>query len=283
MAWERQLKDLKDSRAAEAAAEQARIDKVAGRIPLALSSKGIVFGTRVIDGVDFVVPVAQLQHMLISGVTGAGKSILMHALLFQLLRLDEIERLVLIDLKGGVSFYRYRSNPKVEVVYEMPDVQRLIDGLMALMVQRQNIMRENGTEFWRGGRVFVVIDEYAEIQTEIDAADTKEAKAAARRLAANLASISRRARALGIVLVCALQRPTVDSMDAAVRNNLNCRICMRAATNQLAASMLDDLDWLTVKPTELPTGQFYYYDASRGLTRLLKAQIAPGVDLADVS
>jgi S-DNA-T family DNA segregation ATPase FtsK/SpoIIIE len=265
------------------AAEQARLNKLSGRIPLAPDPAGIVFGTRIKDGVDFVVPFANLQHMLISGVTGAGKSVLMHALLYQLLRSDEVERLVLIDLKGGVSFYRYRDSPKVEVVYEMPDVMRVIDGLMALMVQRQNYMRENGIEFWRDGRVFVVIDEYAEIQTEIDSADTKEAKAAARRLAANLASISRRARALGIVLVCALQRPTVDAMDAAVRNNLNCRICMRAATNQLAASMLDDLERFTVQPTELPTGQFYYYNASRGLTRLLKAQIAPGVDLADVS
>jgi hypothetical protein len=47
--------------------------------------------------------------------------------------------------------------------------------------------------------------------------------------------------------------------------------------------MLDDLERLPVRPTELPTGEFYYYDASRGLTRLLKAQIAPGVDLADLS
>ncbi|CAL80015.1 Hypothetical protein; putative FtsK/SpoIIIE family protein [Bradyrhizobium sp. ORS 278] len=271
----------RESQAREAA-EQARVLKLSRPIPLAPQPGGIVFGTRIKDGVDFVVPLAHLQHILLSGVSGAGKTVLLHALLHQLVQSDQVERLVLIDLKGGVSFNRYRISPKVEVIYEMADVIRVIDQVMALMVQRQNYMRENGIEFWRQRRTFLVIDEYAEIQTEIDAADTKEAKAEARRLAANLASISRRARALGIVMVCALQRPTTDAMDAAVRNNLSCRICLRAATSQLAASMLDDLERLPVRPTELPTGEFYYYDASRGLTRLLKAQIAPGVDLADL-
>ncbi|MEY9607046.1 DNA segregation ATPase FtsK/SpoIIIE-like protein [Bradyrhizobium japonicum] len=154
---------------------------------------------------------------------------------------------------------------------------------MPVMAERQRIMRESGAEHYRGGKIFVVIDEYAEIQTELDTADTKEAKATAKRLAANLASIARRARALGIVLICALQRPTVDAMDAAVRNNLSCRICLRMATNQLAASMLDDLDRLSYSPTTLPTGRLYYYDAGRGVTRYLQAQIAPGVDLGQDS
>jgi hypothetical protein len=70
-------------------------------------------------------------------------------------------------------------------------------------------------------------------------------------------------------------------MDAAVRNNLGCRICLRMATNQLAASMLDDVDRLDESPTALPNGRLYYYDASRGVTRYLQAQIAPGVDLGD--
>ncbi|MDA9426235.1 hypothetical protein XH97_29560 [Bradyrhizobium sp. CCBAU 53380] len=48
-----------------------------------------------------------------------------------------------------------------------------------------------------------------------------------------------------------------------------------------ASSMLDDVDSLSVDPTQLPTGRFYFYDASRGEKRLLQAHIAPGVNLSD--
>ena len=271
--------ELEHSYALAQAKQLAREQKLSRPIPLASNAGGIVFGTQIEDGADFVVPVRQMQHMLVSGVSGAGKTTFMHQILHQLLHSFDVDRLILIDLKGGVSFYRYRDNSKVEVYYEMSDVVRIIDELMPVMAERQRVMRETGAELYRGGRIFIVIDEYAEIQTELDTADSKEAKSTARRLAANLASIARRARALGIVIICALQRPTIDSMDAAVRNNLGCRICMRAATNQLAASMLDDIERLRVSPTTLPNGRFYYYDASRGLTRLLQAQIAPGVEI----
>jgi DNA segregation ATPase FtsK/SpoIIIE, S-DNA-T family len=270
---------------AEIAREAARQRRLAGPIPLDITGAagGIILGTRIKDGSDFVVPVRKLQHMLIAGVAGSGKSVLMHSVIWQLVRSDEVERLLLIDLKGGVEFDRYRDSDKVRVVWEFREVADVIDDLTLLMAKRQDEMRNKRWQNWPGGRVFVVIDEYAEIQTDIDAADTREEKATAKRLAANLVSISRRARALGIVLICALQKATTDAMDSSLRNNLSCRICLRSANRATAASMLDSVDDLSVSPTELPTGRFYYYDASRGLYRLLQAHIAPGVDLGDIS
>ena len=78
-------------------------------------------------------------------------------------RVGEVEWLVLIDLKDGVSCYRYRDSPKVEALYEMLEVMRAT----GLMAQRQTYMRENGIELWRGGRIFVVIDEYTNNHSRI--------------------------------------------------------------------------------------------------------------------
>jgi DNA segregation ATPase FtsK/SpoIIIE, S-DNA-T family len=126
--------------------------------------------------------------------------------------------------------------------------------------------------------VFVIIDEYADLQTEIDTASGKEEKEVAKRLSLSLTRISRRARSVGIVMICALQKPTTDAMDSSLRSNLNCRICFRVGSSQLAASMLDGLDDAPVAPTSLRPGRFIYYDGGKQL--LAQAQIAPGIDLA---
>jgi DNA segregation ATPase FtsK/SpoIIIE, S-DNA-T family len=265
------------------AAEVARQKKLARPIPLARSPAGIVFGTKINNGEDLIVPVGQLQHMLIAGVSGSGKSVFTHQLLYQLARARDVERLVLIDLKGGVEFNRYRSFPNVKVVWEFTEVVSIIDELVQLMEERQDYLRDRDLQNWPGGRVVVVIDEYAEIQSDIDAADGKDQKATAKRLAGNLVRLARRARALGIILICALQKPTTDAMDSSLRTNLGCRICLRVSSSQLAASLLDELDDLPVDPRTLETGRFIYYDTSRGARYHMQAQIAPGVDLGEAA
>jgi len=273
-----------DQESARQAAELARLAERERRlskpIPLAPSSDGIVFGTLIKDGIDFVVPVRQIRHTLLAGVSNAGKSVLLKSIIYQLIRSPETERLVLIDLKEGVSFFGFKDSPKCEMIDELPDAMRVIAELMPIMKQRLRSMRETGTELYRGKRIFVLIDEYTEIQSAIDRSDKRSP---VREFADNLENLSRRARAAGIVIICALQRPTLDGISAAIRGNMDCRLVMRTATSQLAASMLEELDDLPVKPTQLPNGRYYYFDASRGVRRLLQAHVAPGTDLGDAS
>jgi hypothetical protein len=279
-----------EGRAAKAARERAEADAEAARlardrkmsapIPCARNPIGIVFGTRVKDAQDEVVPVRQLRHMLLCGVTGAGKSVLLHSVVWQLVNSPEVETIYAVDLKGGLEFNRYAASGKVHVVWEYADVVKIIDELMALARLRQEIMRENNLQNWPHGRTFVVIDEFAELQTSIDVAADREEKAIAKRLAANLLSLSRRARALGIVLVCAIQKATQDAMDSSFRGNLTLRLVLRTnskATAQGLFELGDDLRMLPVCPTQLPTGRYYYYDPARGLPRLLQTHIAPGI------
>ncbi|WP_377829309.1 FtsK/SpoIIIE domain-containing protein [Bradyrhizobium lupini] len=261
---------------------EAKMKRLEGPIALSDQTGLIVVGTAVETGDDFVLLPRRIPHMLVAGTTGSGKSVFLHQLVYQLVRAPEVERTILVDLKGGTEFYAYRDMPNAEIVWEFRDVVRVIDEVMALMTKRQNDLRERGLREWPDSRVFIVIDEYGDIQWEMDNATTREEKDAAKRLALNLRAISRRARSLGIVLVCALQKPTTDAMDSAVRTNLNLRACFRMS-RLLAASVLDELDELPVNPPELQTGRFIYYDASRGIRKHLQAQIAPCVELGDVS
>jgi DNA segregation ATPase FtsK/SpoIIIE-like protein len=231
-------------------------------------------------GDDLAYAVDKMPHMLIAGVSGSGKSVFQHQLLYQLVTSDAVGRLHLVDLKGGVTFNRYSDNAKVSVVWQFEEVIMLVDELMAESERRQAALRSQGQEFWRGPRIFLFIDEYAEIQTEIDNAP-KELRDDAKRLGRNLTSLARRARSLGIVLVCALQKATTDAMDSSLRTNLNLRVVFRQASRLMASSMLDDMDSLPADPLTLPAGRFILYDATRGLKAVMQTHIAPGIDLAN--
>jgi hypothetical protein len=266
--------------------EFARQRLLSGPIPFAgVVAGSIVLGTRVKTGDPYKVDLRKLRHLLLCGVSGAGKSVLLHLIMHQMVELPEFEKIVAIDLKGGVEFVRYRNNQKVEVVWNFDngDVARAVEGLMRLAEERQTYMRENGLQNWPAlGRVALVIDEFAEVQSAIDTAAEREEKVMARRLAKNLVSLARRARALGIHIVIAAQKHTTDAIDSALLNNLNWRLVLRQGATHTARALLDigdGFDELPEWPTELPTGRFYAYDTSTGGLKLLQAHVAPGVEL----
>ena len=279
--WALQCAKIEAERVTQQAEEAKRMSRLDDKIPLTVPEGGnkVVIGTNVADGWDLVVPLRNLQHTLVTGVNGSGKSVMLHSLLWQLERAEGVEKLVLIDLKGGVEFIDYAASPKARIIWDYREVVDVVDRIMIILEERQTLMRENRWKNWPNGRIFVVIDEYAELQGIMDTARSKEDKAIAERLSVNLEAIARRARALGVVLVCALQKPTLDAMSSAVRANLNLRLCFRM-TNSLAASVLDGHE-TEVRPSDMPPGRFQYYDSSRGLLRYLQAQIKPGLTLAE--
>jgi ATPase subunit of ABC transporter with duplicated ATPase domains len=263
--------------------EAARKRLLSGPIPFAgVVAGNVVFGTEVETGDTFMVDVRKLQHTICVGVSGSGKSVLLHLLVHQMMALPEFEQVILVDLKDGVEFNTYRDNSKAQVVWEFDDLVRVVDRLNEVARERAAVMRENRWQLWPHGRIALVIDEFAELQTEIDTADDKEKKARARRLSASLLSLARRARAFEIILTCALQKATDDQIPSALRNNLGCRLVLRCGSSVTARSMLeidDEYDALPVRPTRLRDGRLYYYDARRGDVRYLQAHVVPGVEL----
>lgn len=281
--WKRQEAVREAERRIAAEREAARQRLLSGPIPFAGAVAGnVVFGTEVGTGDTFMVDVRKLQHTICVGVSGSGKSVLLHLLVHQMMALPAFEQVILVDLKDGVEFNRYRDNSKAQVVWAFDDLVRTVDRLNEVARERAALMRDNRWQLWPHGRIALVIDEFAELQTEIDTADDREKKARARRLSASLLSLARRARAFGIILICALQKATDDQMPSALRNNLGCRLVLRCGSSVTARSMLeidDEYDALPVRPTGLRDGRLYYYDARRGHVRYLQAHVVPGVEL----
>jgi len=272
--WDREA----EQRRIESEAREARMARLKAPIPLVPVEAGVIFGTSKETGEDLIIPVQKIQHLLIGGMTGSGKSVFLHQLAYQLLQSTEVNRVVLVDLKGGTEFDRYSKEPKALVLWDFRDVVKLFDELVALLEARENEMRQKGLRSWPGGRVFVIIDEYAEIHDSINDNKRGELKEAAGRLASNLKSVIRRARSSGVVMICALQKPTTDAMDSTLRANMSLRACFRVKTRHSVEATLDGYDHLPVDPLTLRDGGFVF-DSGRGEYVVLQAQIAPGVEL----
>ncbi len=207
-------------------------------------------------------------HGLIAGSTGSGKSeLLMTMILGLAMNYDpSIVNFVLVDFKGGAAFEPFRKLPHVvDIVTNLKGsaVERMFAAIMAEIHRREAInvgsnskhivhYREQGLHVppfgrsveVRGGEMvrtapyphlFVFIDEFAEM-----IAENPEYKA-------QLNSITRLGRALGVTLILAAQRPTgvTDQM----RANIKFRIALRVETREESNEVLRRPD-----AAYLPTG-----------------------------
>lgn len=247
-------------------------------IPLELprpeDGAALTIGTSLRTGLTRWLTLKKLRHMLVAGTTGSGKSVFLHSLLHQLLRQDGVKQVYIVDFKGGVEFATYASgDTKAKTVWTYGDVEGVVDELIALMEQRQTVMRERKLRDWPNEKIILVFDEFAEIHNM--GADKKRHE----RLIANIDSLARRARSAGIVLVVALQFPSNDALGATLRANLIQRVCFLMPSALLASNVLPDYRDLEWSPRTLPVGQFIWQDLSTGKTLYMKAQVAPGVEL----
>jgi DNA segregation ATPase FtsK/SpoIIIE-like protein len=206
-------------------------------------------------------------HGLIAGSTGSGKSELLMTMILSLAYNYDpsIVNFVLVDFKGGAAFEPFRSLPHcVDIVTNLKGsaVERMFAAIMAEIHRREAInvatgskhivhYRKNGLHLPPYGRplevkgenqatapyphLFVFIDEFAEM-----IAENPEYKA-------QLNSITRLGRALGVTLILAAQRPTgvTDQM----RANIKFRIALRVETREESSEVLRRPD-----AAYLPTG-----------------------------
>lgn len=183
-------------------------------------------------------------HGMIAGSTGSGKSELLMTMILSLaVRYDPtIINFVLIDYKGGAAFVPFENLPHcVDIVTNLGGaaVDRMFAAITAELNRRQEINTKNNVKHIVHYRqkamhldtnrppyphLFVIIDEFAEMM-----AGNAEYKA-------QLNSITRLGRALGVTLILAAQRPTgvTDQM----RANIKFRISLRVETREESAEML---------------------------------------------
>jgi len=162
-------------------------------------------------------------HLLIGGISGGGKSVMLRNILTQLVT-GPAPDLYLCDLKGGVELGIFRNLACVKhLATELSQVLIALNIVESEMKRRYAAMLASGTQEWHGKRLIFVVDELADFKTRAGDPDAKlknEIKSVTTRLSA-------KGRAAGVIIVLATQRPSADVVDGLIKTNIAASICFR--------------------------------------------------------
>ena len=217
-----------------------------GRIPLALG--------REIAGTPIVGDLARMPHVLIAGATGSGKSVCINAIVTSLLyRFSPREaRLIMIDPKM-LELIAYHGVPHLlhPVVVEHRESAKALKWTVAEMERRYRVLAANGVRSLQdfnarveageelagrepdeAGRpiplIVVLIDELADLMLTVQ-----------NEIEEPLARLAQMARAVGIHLVLATQRPSVNVITGVIKANFPSRISFQVSSKIDSRTVLD--------------------------------------------
>ncbi|WP_179089761.1 FtsK/SpoIIIE domain-containing protein [Paenibacillus sp. FSL A5-0031] len=174
-------------------------------------------------------------HLLIGGISGGGKSVLLRAILAQLAT-GPAPDMYLCDLKGGVELGIFRDlECVVGFAITLPDVRNAAAAVESEMIRRYEVMAANGSQQWSGKKTIFVVDELADFKTR---AGDPEAKLK-NEIKSIITRLSAKGRAAGVLLVLATQRPSADIVDGLIKTNIASSICFRTRDGTQSRIVLD--------------------------------------------
>ena len=199
-----------------------------------------------IVGAPFVTDLKKLPHLLIAGTTGSGKSVGINAMLLSLLYRNSPQtlRLIMIDPKM-LEFSMYEGIPHLltPVITEAKKAVNVLENLVSEMERRYKLMAASKTKNIESYNakmkeqgeaslpfIVVIIDELADLMMT----SGKDVEFSIGRLA-------QMARASGIHLIVATQRPSVDVVTGLIKANLPSRISYRVGQKIDSKVILDQL------------------------------------------
>lgn len=229
------------------------------RAPLALALGKDIAGNPVI------VDLAKMPHLLVAGTTGAGKSVCLNALLLSLLYkyTPKEVKMILIDPKMlELSVYSDIPHLLTPVVTDMKDAANALRWCVAEMERRYKLMVTLGVRnisgynhrieeaknkdeplldpLWKAGDsderpelkelpyIVVLADEYADMIMVVG-----------KKVEELIARIAQKARAAGIHLILATQRPSVDVITGLIKANIPTRIAFQVSSKIDSRTILD--------------------------------------------
>ena len=219
-------------------------------LPIAIGKK--------IDNENFIVDLATMPHLLMAGATGQGKSVGVNAILVSLLYKKHPSqlKLVLVDPKK-VELSLYRTIEK-HFLAKLPgeeeaiitDTKKVINTLNALCIEMDNrydLLKEAGARNIREYNekfikrklnpqkghqylpfIVLVIDEFADL-----------IMTAGKEIEMPIARLAQLARAVGIHLIIATQRPSVNIITGTIKANFPARIAFKVSSKVDSRTILD--------------------------------------------
>jgi len=209
---------------------------------------------RDVSGKAYAVDLAKMPHLLVAGATGSGKSVCVNALITSLLmraRPDDV-RLILVDLKR-VELAPYNGLPHLlqHVIVEPGEAKAVLNWAVREMEDRYKLLAAHGVRNIAGFN--------ARQDADGDAADGADESGAermpyivliideladlimreGRKVEDPVVKIAQKARAVGIHLVLATQRPSVNVVTGLIKANVPSRIAFAMASMVDSRTVLD--------------------------------------------
>ena len=210
---------------------------------------------KTIDGLNYVADLAKMPHLLIAGTTGAGKSVGVNALIVSILyraRPDEV-KFILIDPKRlELGLYEDIPHLATPIIVDPKLASRSLKWAVAEMerryrdlagwgvrnidgynteIMRRNLIKEyddKGDPWKPLPYIVIIIDELADLMMT-----------SGREVEESITRLAQMARAVGIHLVLATQRPSVDVITGLIKANFPSRISFRVSSKIDSRTIID--------------------------------------------
>ncbi len=267
-----------------------------------------------LHGQPYYADLATMPHLLVAGATGAGKSVGLQSMITSILyksRRDEVQFIFIDPKRIELGVYADIPHLKAEVVVEPKKAANALRWAVSEMerryrllaevhvrsisyynsairdpeIQRRLSLQDEDTEIQESDLsplpyYVIVIDELADLMM-VASAEVETA----------IARLAQMARAVGIHLIVATQRPSVDILTGTIKANFPCRIAFATASRHDSRTILDQVgserllgrgDALMMPPSSARLmrlhGAYISEQETAGLVRWLKKQGKPELD-----
>ncbi len=202
-----------------------------------------------INGNPRTIDVAKMPHMIIAGTTGSGKSVCINAFINTLIyqKGPQDVRLILVDPKVvELSLYNGIPHLLTPVITDVQKVIKVLNFLVTEMERRYNMLARYGVRNIIGYNqkikdehlaaermpyIVLIMDEFA---------DMMAIKASANEIEIQISRLAAKARAAGIHLILATQRPSADVITGTLKSNLPGRIAFAVSSSMNSRIILDN-------------------------------------------
>lgn len=209
-------------------------------------------------GNPLVADLASMPHMLLAGTTGSGKSVCINAIIISILLTQRPDRvkLILVDPKI-VEMAHFRDLPHLmcPIVSDMRKAEQILEWAVTKMDERYELLAEAGVRdiasYNALGREEIIRrfnpttpDEEAKIPkflpyNVVIVDELADLMMTAKEVEAHITRLAQKSRAVGIHLVLATQRPSVDVITGLIKANMPARISFRVASRIDSRTILD--------------------------------------------
>ncbi|MGL6225044.1 MAG: DNA translocase FtsK 4TM domain-containing protein [Thermoguttaceae bacterium] len=218
-----------------------------------------IFLGKDVSGHSMVIDLTKLPHLLIAGRTGTGKSVCLNSIIVSILmtRGPEDVRMIMIDPKM-VEMSSYKSIPHLmhPVVTDMKKAEAILGWAVEKMEQRYQLLARAGVRQLSEYNKLSEEELYDRIEPESDEEWAMLPKSlpymvivademadlmmtSAKEVETHIIRLAQKSRAVGIHLVLATQKPTVDIITGLIKSNLPARIAFEVASRSDSQVVLD--------------------------------------------